>query len=297
MIRHVTVAVGVMFDPDRGFYLCRNNNWHGDYAFVMKKCPPGEDAAEMALTALGDDSPEPFPDATASPAAVVGAFGKSARSGQETYYEYHVYELAPGDRREGVGDDQLAKFFPYEDLQESPQVTWSTKAIAKALVEFQEVCVGVISRPTASGPEFLLTYHPSYGYFFPSARRKTDAPAEEMAVQAVRWETGYTGELSATLCWEESDIHTSGRYGVRNREYRYHVCRIDVCGVNLAASGNPLESSIVGLAGAMAHGHRHLGPRGYWSWFTESELRNGTGISPTVRSVLLAAIRCAERGN
>lgn len=294
-LRHVTVAVGVVFDPNLGFLLFFNANWKG-CTFAMKKCPPDVDPAEMALTALEEDSPLRFPEAIAEPAAVVGAFGISKRTGEEMYCDYHVYELAPGPAREGPAADQRARFFRYEELLASSQVTWSANEIARALVEFQEVCVGVISRQTAAGREFLLVYHPTYGYFFPAARRKTDSPPEYMAKQAVRWDTAYTGELSATWCEEIPDLHISGRYGDRQRAYRFHVCRVDVCGADLSATGNPLESAIDGFAKALTQANKHFGPHGYGGWFTEAQLTHGAGLSPTLAPILRAALRCAEAG-
>ena len=287
-LRHVTVAVGVVFDPDAGFLLFHNDRWKG-YAFPMKKCPPDVEPADAALAALDDDSPLRFPEATARPIAVVGAFGTSGGTGAETYYDYQVHELDPGPVREGPVADTRAEFFSYEKLLASPEVTWSTKEIVRAMVEFQEVSVGVIQRQNARGREFLLVYHPSYGYFFPTARRKTGSPAEDMAVQAVHWDTGYSGKLTATRCAEVPNVHESTRFGGRKREYRFHLCRIDVCGVDLTAAGNPLETSIENFAQAMTKAKVPLGPNGYWAWFTEEQLRAGTGLSPTI-AVLLPAV-------
>ena len=149
--------------------------------------------------------------------------------------------------------------------------------------------MGVIRREGDDGPESLLVYHPSYGYFFPSARRKTGAPAEDMAVQAVRWDIAYPGDLTATWCAEVPHIHHSARFGVRKREYRFQVCRVDVGGVDLNAAGNPLEASIRELAGAIAKTRTPLGPRGYWGWFTEKKLRDGTGLSASL-PVLVSAV-------
>lgn len=287
-LRHVPVAVGVVFDPEAGFLLFHNDRWKG-YAFAMKKCPADVEPADAALAALDDDSPLRFPEAAARPVAVVGAFGTSGRTGEETYYDYQVHELDPGPVREGPVADTRAKFFSYDKLLASPEVTWSAKEIARAMVEFQEVSVGLIQRQNTGGREFLLVYHPSYGYFFPTARRKTGSPPEDMAVQAVHWDTGYTGTFNATWRAEVPDVHESSRFGVRKREYRFHICPIDVCGVDLTAADNPLATSLEDLAQAMTKAKKPLGPQGYWGWFTEEQLRAGTRLSPTT-AVLLPAV-------
>lgn len=295
-LRRKTVAVGVLYDDDLGFLLFFNKRWRR-YAFAMKKSRADEDLGEIALVALDEDSPLKFPDASAGLAVTVGAFGRSGGVGEETYYDYHVFELDPGECREGPTADPTARFFRYQELMQSPDVTWSTKEIARGLVEFQEVCLAVITRRLENALQFLLIYNPSYGYFFPAARRKTNNPPEVMAAKAVEWDTSYDRQLDVQRCGEESDVHLSHRYGPRNREYRFHVCGVSVPDVDLTQPGNRLESALKSVEQARRDAGRRLGSRGYWDWFTEDEMQSGREISPTVGAILQIVLRCAEDEN
>ena len=299
-IRHKTVAVGVLYDDALGFLLFFNQRW-GQYAFAMKKPLADQDLADVALAAFDEDSPLKFPDASASPAATVGAFGPSGGVGEDTYYDYHVFELDPGQRRGGPATDPNARFFRYPDLIESAEVTWATKEIARALVEGQEACLAVITRISSKGRQFLLVHNPGYGWFFPAARRKTNDPPEVMAAKAVEWDAGYHGELDAQWCGEVPDVHMSHRYGPRRRKYLFHVCRVRVPRVDLTpGQSNGKRQADNSVRAAIGTGSRKTNcgiiPRSRRRWarscrWSFSVRRKGKQHGSSLRASLLSESR------
>jgi hypothetical protein len=293
-LRHMTVAVAVIFDKQHGFLLWNNKRW-GGYAFPMRHLEHGADPAEAVLTALSDpDFPVSLPKAAASPIECTGAFGPSLGTGQDTYYDYHVMEIDPGQSLDPAQLDPDLRFFSYEQLQAAHNVTWSTQAITKSLVESQEVVIAVIWRRTAAGLEFLLVHKPSHGYFFSAIRRKTHGSLEDMAVQAVRFDTAYPGQVVAEYGGETLDVHESARFGAGRRSYRMHLCLLEFPGVDLTAPGNALEQALSALQAAQAGCGQKFGPRGYWDWFSVDDLRQRPDMSSQVASVLNTAIALVE---
>jgi hypothetical protein len=294
-LRHMTVAVAVVYDKQHGFLLWNNKRW-GGYAFPMKHLEPADDLAQAALSAIDDrDFPLSLPKAAASPLECTGAFGRSDAVKEDTYYDYHVFEIDPGRRLEPAELDPDLRFFTYEQLQAAVNVTWSTRVIATSLVEFQEVVVAVICRNCGSGAEFLLVHNRNYGYFFPAVRRKTHSALEEMAVLAVRFDTSYEREITAKYCREVTNIHASTRFGPRQRQYRFYLCKVTCAGVDLCQPGNALQQSLLALQAAKVAAGQTLGERGYWSWFTVEEMKQRPDMSQDVAAVLPAVVECAEK--
>jgi hypothetical protein len=295
-MRQVTVAVGLIYHPDAGFFLRYNEHW-GQLALPMKKPADGEDYGEAALRAVADDCPVPLPNATARPLEYVPAMGYSMRTGDKTIYAYHVFEVDPGvdllNENLGAG----ARFLEYEQLVEQEQrgtVSWSTKDIAQAMLEFQEVTVAVISRPGDAGPEFLLVRKSPYGgLFFPAARNKTDANPLDVARRAVRWDTAYDGPIEPFRFQETSDFHFSTRYS-NARVFRFYVTPVALPGVDLWNPRNPLAASLNTFSTALHRAGRLPADVNYWGWYGLPALTSGVDMSPTMQPLLGMLQRCTQ---
>jgi hypothetical protein len=224
-----------------------------------------------------------------------GAFGCSQGAKQDTYYDYHVIEIRPARPLDPAALDPDLRFFTYEQLQAATNVTWSTRVIATSLVEAQEVVVAVICRRGPAGVEFLLVHNRNYGYFFPSIRRKTHSPLEDMAVQAVRFDTSFSGPVTAKFCREVANAHASTRFGARERRYRFYLCCVAIPKADLTESGNALEKALDDWQAAKQQAGQQFGERGYWGWFTLDELRRHPGLSPDVADLWPSVAEAAEK--
>jgi hypothetical protein len=122
----------VIIAPENGLLLFHNHRW-GGYAFPMKKLHRSDQPDDAALAAIDDDIQLVFPNATAGPPTVTHAYGLSGGMGVDTYYRYHVFQIDPGPIREGLVHTGRVKFFPFPVLCAADNVTWSTKAIARAI--------------------------------------------------------------------------------------------------------------------------------------------------------------------
>ena len=261
-LRYQTVVVGVIYDPQRGFLLRFNKRWK-QYAFIMKKTTPEDDPEELALVALDDDLQLKFPAASARPLDRVGAIGPSGRTGENTYYDYYVYQLDKGDQRRGSAKGSEAAFLTYEELQASAEVTWTTKEIAQALVESREIVTAVLVCAGERGPECLLVHdHPTYGYFLPSAGRRTQDPPDKIAALAVELDTGYAGTIQANWVNEVEFLQTSQRFGPRSVRFRCHVCRVDLPDCDLHLDNSPLTDALLSVEAREAAKHAQVWPPG-----------------------------------
>lgn len=293
-LRHKIVAVAVLYDEQRGFLLWNNRRWNG-YAFPMRHIDKGMDPKQAALSTL---DPREFPmileGASVEPLECTGAFGISDAMNEETYYDYFIFDVklkAPLDPNKMDPD---LRFFSYEELQAAPNVTWSTQAIARSLVEFQEVVSVVIYRKGKNSIEFLLIFNRNYHYFFPTIRYKTNASPEKIAIQAIQLDIGYDGDVQTVYCGEVCNIHKSSRYGVRDRDCRFHICCAKFPGIQLTESGNELEKSIQSMQAAREKENESFGDSGYWKWFTVEEMRQRADMSPDIDWLLPKAIQIAE---
>ncbi len=294
-LRHKTVAVAVIYDPNHGFLLWNNPRW-GGYAFPMRHLEPGDQPEQAALDALADrDFPLSLPNATARPLECLGAFGYSEGVHVDTYYDYHVIEIDPGQPLDLVSMDPNVCFFPYDRIQAANMVTWSTRVIATSLVESQEVVIAVIWRRSPRGLEFLLVYKTGHGYFFPSIRRKTHGSLEAMAEQAVRFDIGYQGPVTAEYAGDAVEVHDSTRFNAEQRRYRYYVCAIQYPEVDLQQPDNPLAETLNKFQASRLASELTFGTRGYADWFTVDEMKQSPEMSPQVASVLPIAIAAVEK--
>lgn len=277
-LRVKNVVVAIVHDPVMRFLLCYNQRWR-QYAFPMKSSPDfGDDRTQIAVQALKDHCRSPVTSATATPLEYVGGFGTSWSTGEDTYYNYHVYEVKVDDVASWpVGHvGQWSGFLDYDQLQAAPDelVSWSTKEIARALMEGQKVTLGVICRQGMDGKEFLLFEKASYhGFFFCVARIKTETDPVEAALEAVQSDTGYLGRIEATFVKDVDAVHRSPRYN-RHRRYRFFIHSISFPDANLSEPGNPVERAL------RANGVKY-------GWFTEDQLANPAahGLSPTIADV------------
>ena len=81
---------------------------------------------------------------------------------------------------------------------------------------------------------------------------------------------------------EVGDVHFSERFD-RERRYLFHLCRIDLPGVNLSRPNNRLERSLA----------RHGRP---WAWIREEEFARPAAheLSPTVTPLRAAVLQTAS---
>jgi hypothetical protein len=273
-----SVVVAVFYDPERGFFLHFNEKWQG-YALPMTKLQPtDEDAPSAARRALRDAVNHPLRNVLARPLEYLVQEGRSGRTGHDALYHYQVFEVDPN---EPLPDDEfggMCGFLSYERLMTAEMVTGSTKAILRELMENQQVVMAVISRQGPTEYEFLMVRSLSYnGYFFPSARFKTETRSPWETVEAVRRDTGYLGRIKPGKVVVVKDVHFSPRYG-RERQFAFHVVSVSLPGVQLEVSPNAMEEQLERIDTG-------------WQWVPESALADpaANDLSPTV-SVLRQAV-------
>ena len=286
-LRHRTVAVAVIYDAaQHAFLLWNNPRWHG-YAFPMKRFNPLEavDPASEALRALqGREVPLSLPHASAGPIDRHGECEFSEGAHQYTYYDYHVYGIDPGQPLPASELHPDLRWYTYEQLIAAPNVTWSTKSIARSLVEERRVALAVITRPGPRGRECLLVRNKSGQFFFPATRMKTDLVAAQAVAQAVRNDLGYDGPFRVADEAEAVDVQASGRFGPRPGRFVFHVCRLEFPAAgDLSASGNDLDESLRALQSAPDEASATAASD--WDWFTAEDLQTRSDLSPTIPSV------------
>jgi hypothetical protein len=273
-LRVKNVVAAIVHDPDKRFLVCFNRRWN-QYAFPMTGTDLSDDRAARALKALQDHCPHPIQNASAKPLEYVGGFGPSWALGEDTYYNYYVYEVSADIR--GWPPCYLGSwcgFLDYDQLMSAPLVSWSTKEIARGLMDNQEAAVALISPNASASKEYLLVEKASYaGYFFPSARVKTEIDPLECAIQAVQADTGYLGRIEAAFLAEMETQHFSPRYN-RQRRYRFFLCEVNFPGVDLNAPNNAFE-------GCLRSNHVN------YQWFDKMQLAApaANGLSPTASEV------------
>jgi hypothetical protein len=285
------VVVAIVNDPDNRFLVCFNERW-ARYTFPMTKVVKDVSLDQLALDALFEHTHGELRGVSAKPLEYVGGFGTSYGTLQDTYYNYHVYEvklagtpnLAPGQFGDWMG------FVDYDRLQQARLVSWSAKEVSRALMERQQVALAIICRDKAvprgraAEKEVLLVQKASYsGYFFPVARVKEDIDPLECAQQAIRSDTGYTGDVTGDFKGVAETEHPSPRYG-RNRKYQFYLYQMDFAPVQLSAANNALELSL--QANKVPYG-----------WFDAGQLADPKkyGLSPTVAELRLAALAACEQ--
>ena len=288
-----SVVVGIIYDQERGFLLPYNKPWK-HYAFVMKQVGDGKAAARVAVDALREDIRLRFPDAKATAVDRFGAPGKSERTGEESYYDYTVYAFDLGTVRAGAAKAGEARFYAYEDLLTDRDVSWSTKEIAKALVQRREVVAAVVARPGPSGPECLLVNSRPQLYFLPSTRRKSELPPEAVAAAAIHQDTGYQGPVTATWIGEQEIMQTSHRFGKHETQFRFHICRAVLPDCELTDEKGPFAAALRNLEQREREAEAELLPSGYFKWCPVADLRYQPDISPTLQQLVAMVIKAAE---
>ena len=202
-----------------------------------------------------------------------------------TFYDYHLFGVGLVNIQESALHPDL-RFFSFQQLQDAPNVTSSTKRIAEWLVGDRDVVVGVVTRLSTQGREFLLTYTPEHQYFFPSTRLRHDAyPAEEV-VRVVQSDLGYEGAIEIVDQVQVDALQESTRFGQLETRFHFHLCLLNLPGTTLAEPGNPLEQSLAGVVSAMAEKRAEAAEPTYWRWCTEEEMRTRGDMSPSLASVI-----------
>lgn len=267
-IIHKVVAVGVAYDPERGFLLRHNERWN-KFAFFMKQSDA--DHADAALASLDEDIQLKFPSPEAHPIDVVGAYGRSDGTGSESYYEYHVHELVLGHGHKGRSNATEAKYFSYQELMSSDDVSWSTKSIAQSLCDSREVVMSVVYRDSTG--EYLFVKNAAYGYSLPMHRRKTDESPESVALQTLAVDFAFTGPATAKWNCETQIQQRSDRFGENEVTFRIHICRINFPN---GEAEDAFAESLRRRDAESADANR---------WLTGDQVQKSEDVSPTVKSV------------
>lgn len=295
------VVVAVVHDADKRFFVSFNRRW-SQYTFPMTGADEiGADLAQLALKALRDHCPYPVKNAVATELEYAGGFGPSWGTEQDTFYNYHVYEIYIDARMWPAGRlgswcgfldyGQLLEPLPVSpaglvirpDPEQAGLISWSTRFIAKSLMDGQEVALAVICRSTPAGKEFLLVQNAGYGgYFFPVARKKTEASITEVVIEAVQSDTRYLGKLLPEFVTEVETEHESRRY-TRKRKYQFFICSMELPDCDLNAPDNEFEKTLVKN-------------KIEYRWINEEQLRDevANGLSPTVKEVRAAAVKACK---
>jgi 8-oxo-dGTP pyrophosphatase MutT (NUDIX family) len=279
-MREKKVGAAVVMNDLGQFLLTWNSRWNC-YAFPMKDVEPDQDVLPpTAIRALEDDLGRRLPHARAEALGYVGKFGYSGSTAEDTLYEHWAYDVSPGEVLTlPTGGGQLPRWVSYDDLAAGPDVGWSTKEVARAFVEDQEVALAVATRLTATETEYLLTWNDNYGgLFFPAMRIKQELKPEATARAVVRSDLGYRGGVVVRCLGEVPEAHYSTRFG-RERAYRFHVCLVSLPDLDLNQPLSLLE--------------RRMRARGLqWRWLTASQLLNPTDpSSPTLEAVRATVVQ------
>jgi hypothetical protein len=189
-----------------------------------------------------------LPDAVTAELDYICYFGVSNRTGEETQYECWLYSVEPNQTLDLLSapswNNNPPMFLTFEELSSRTDLTWSTPAIAREFLENQEAVLAVITRAGQRETEFLLIDNANYGgYFFPTQRVKTEVKPDQVAKGTVRADLGYRGLALPAYLGEIADVHFSNRF-FRDRNYRFHICEVQLPDVDLHQPGNILERAM-----------------------------------------------------
>jgi hypothetical protein len=302
--RLLDVAVAVVFEPDRGFFLTYNPSWHG-YSFPMRRRRLTDaDLGHGALEALRDATDLPLRGAVVRPLVYLEVDGESQRTGEPTRYRYHVFHVdPPGLLSAEVGPDGFARqrgflkpheIVPPTSNSASPHpaagagktssatpappapnlVTRSTRRIVEELIGNQQVAVAVICRRGVGGPEFLMNRNAGYGGYFPIASRcRTEGLPDFEVRQAVLADLGYRWQVQVGEPVGVEERHFSPRFQCE-RHFVHSLFPVTLPGVDLAPSSKELDHWLdrSGL---------------FWHWVAAAELDapGANGLSPTIAKI------------
>jgi len=225
--------------------VCLNPRW-SQYALPMKELSPEADPRTVAIDAIKEDCPDLANGATASALEYLGGYGPSWGTGQDTYYNFHVFEVTiQGMTAVPAGDlGDRRGFLPYPVLMKKPLVSWGTKAIIRALMETQRVAVAIIRRGSLATAEFLMVEKGNPREFcFPLTRIKEDFRPETAVVDAVRADTGYQGKIEAEFATTIERQRPSRRWN-RQRTYEYCLCKTVLPDIDLFDPSNAMEQAL-----------------------------------------------------
>lgn len=248
-MREQKVVAAIILDDQGRFLVTFNAKW-GGYAFPMQSVPEGGNIlGSLAIQGVEHDLGCRLPNAIATELDYMGHFGTSQRTGEETLYEYWLYTVEPGQPLDLLAaptwNNNPPMFLTYSDLTSRSDLTWSTPAIAREFVENQEAVLAVVTRAGENETEFLLVPNNNYGgYFFPTQRVTTEVKPERVAVGIVRSDLGYHGPATPMYRGEVTEVHFSDRFH-RDRNYRFHVCEVQLPEIDLHQPQSVLEQALL----------------------------------------------------
>jgi hypothetical protein len=303
--RTLTVAVAVVFEPELGFFLSYNPHW-GGYALPMRKRRMTDvDLPHSALEALRDATDLPLRGARVEPLTYLEVKGASQRTGKETVYRYHVFQVDPpvvlsaevaplgfACQRGFVKPSLISPCAT--DHPDDPMairagtasvlnpatggadlVTWSTRRIIDELTGNQRVAVAVICRRGANGIEYLMNRNANYGGYFPiAARCRTEGKPRYEVREAVKADTGYRPLVDVgTHPVEVEDRHFSPRFQCERR-FVFSLLPVTFHDLDLGKPDNELEVCL-DRSGLL------------WDWVTDDKLDDpgANGLSPTITTI------------
>lgn len=286
MMRQKNVVVAIVQNAAQQFLVAYNENWNG-YAFPMRDfASDGMPTGRLAIEAVEKDLGCRLPDARADELEFLGTFGHSGASGEETWYDYWVFSVDPGQEidltQARLVQNHAPKYLSAGDLLIDTDLTWSTPRIAQELLDKQDAVLSVITRPGASETEYLVIENANYGgYFFPVTRLKNELKPHQIAEKLLRTDLGYRAEVQAEWRGEAVDVHFSSRYQ-RNRTYRFQVCSVELPQIDLMQPFSPLELALA-----------QRGKRA--AWLTAGQLQSRPvappiPLSPTIQPVVNAVL-------
>jgi ADP-ribose pyrophosphatase YjhB (NUDIX family) len=282
-VREQKAILAVIQDDKGRFLVTYNAKWNG-YAFPMIALPEeGDILGSLAVQAAEHDLGCILPDAVTAELDYICYFGVSNRTGEETQYECWLYSVEPNQTLDLLSapswNNNPPMFLTFEELSSRTDLTWSTPAIAREFVENQEAVLAVITRAGQRETEFLLIDNANYGgYFFPTQRVKTEVKPDQVAKGTVRADLGYRGLALPAYLGEIADVHFSNRF-FRDRNYRFHICEVQLPDVDLHQPGNILERAMT------RRGKQFL-------WLPASRLNDpAVAFSPTIPAIAPSVLK------
>ena len=248
-MRNRQVIIAIVQDEPGRFLMVYNARW-GGYAFPTIAIPEGGDIlGSRAIRAVEEDLGCKLPNASALELDYITYFGTSGSTGEETLYDYWLYDVKPNQLLDLTAaptwNGNPPMYMAYEELLKSANLNSNITTIAREFVEYQEAVLSIVTRAGESESEFLVVQNSNYpGYFFPVQRVKTEVTPDRFAVRTVRADLGYRGPIHTELRGETSDVHYSPRFGV-HRKYRFHICEIMVPKIDLHRPYNELERGLM----------------------------------------------------
>ena len=290
--KHVAVAI-ISRGSGAGleFLLHFNDAWQG-YSFPMKKREQDINLAPaMAIEAVRDDVGLATGHATlnAEPLDFIVRLERSGRTGEPTEYHYQSCAIDasivageyPSFAGKPIDKRYPTLWLPYDELILNRHVTWSTRHIARAIVDRQDVALGVITRLGRTETEYLLVWNDRYGgYFFPAERITDDASPAFCVRQAIAKDVGYRGLVDMESI-NSIDVDQFSQRFQRERGFLFRIYTASpIEALDLLAPDSHLTSHIPDMP-------RPVGTAPF-VWLTANQVESplpGVVLSPTIASV------------